>query len=378
MKILQFLFLFFCVQMHAQIIECKVIDAISQKPVAHIPVVIMETKTYQLTNDEGVVSFESNTIENKTLTFSDIFYQYQEVKVSNQKEILVTLEPNVTTLEEVVILNKPVPEVLNDVLNANLKQLDRNIKMETYYSEVIYNKDVKDRVSDGLVDFYLGEKKNKFVKYKIKESRVRKDKTTFEDTNEYLEVGLSKPNDVVEKAMKFKELSKLSKNKNYEYHVTSKQVGDRTINTIYYYPIKDAFDKILISGYMSYDASDKKILEINFKLIPEQSKYANEYYSILIAKFKIYNFSYHSKFKEINGLNIVTYNNVHFDLDFKFFGKKLLVHNQILFYTKNAHVVDDMPKDKAYFSDGTLFRAGSKYTNEFWLDSDLINYVIPY
>ncbi|MBC8884310.1 hypothetical protein H9X57_15775 [Flavobacterium piscinae] len=64
-------------------------------------------------------------------------------------------------LEEVIVTNKPIHQILAGILANSKNQLDKSIKLETYYREFVKINDNYSKFADGLIDFYVLPKKKK-------------------------------------------------------------------------------------------------------------------------------------------------------------------------------------------------------------------------
>jgi len=96
----------------------------------------------------------------------------------NEKEQIIRLEPEEYALEEVVVVNKPLHEIMNNLVSNSKNQLDRDVKLDTYYREFLKINDQYSKFSDGLVTYYLQPKR----KDKVKANVVVNESRAFEIT----------------------------------------------------------------------------------------------------------------------------------------------------------------------------------------------------
>src|SRR5690606_32958105 len=127
-------------------------------PFANIYVV--ESTQGVISNEDGVFKFYIPTGSEK-IEISHLGYQSKIYNVSDLKAEFETivLEADEFALEEVIVSNRPVNEILAGIIENSKLQLDKNIKLETYYREFVKINNKYTKFADGLIDFYLQPKR---------------------------------------------------------------------------------------------------------------------------------------------------------------------------------------------------------------------------
>nr|WP_317632020.1 carboxypeptidase-like regulatory domain-containing protein [uncultured Flavobacterium sp.] len=362
----------------AQNLTGKVLDAKTKEPIAYLVIQVDESEKYQITNESGEFSFNLSDVNNKTLIFENTYYLTKKIQVQNSDNLLVELEPNSVTLEEIIIASKPYSQVFDDIFNAKSNTIDKQIKLETYYIESVFDNENIIKTADGLVDFYILDKKKNFVNSKINESRIRviQDKTDEELQAISLEASPSK---IVEASIQMSQVKDLGKNKKYEFHTTAFKVGNKQMHSLYFYPKQNATDDLMLTGKIIFDAESKKIEEISYELVKEKSKYAQKYKSVLlIAKLKINDIKISAKYTIINGFNVVNFSNYHVNMEIKMFGKNAYFNNTLKMFTHKMDILETKNYEKDYFQNVSLFKFGNHNHSNFWEKEPFKNWELKF
>lgn len=356
----------------AQTIKVKVISQETQQAIPHITVFNEDSSFFITSNQKGELILDADKVLNTTLYIDDFSFETSEKTIDSVKDFDWILKPNAETLEELVIYTRPIKDLLLEVIDHSVATFSKNKKVEAFYRENYKKNDKVETFSEGLMDFYIGNNL-KNVNTIVKQSR-NVDVTT--DPNDTLDMSLtliSKPEDLIETSMRFKFLKNLVKDKNYEFVVKSKKVGDRLLHTCYIQSKPDVKKSHLYKGYFVFDEQKKLILETNFAFEEEKKQY-NSTINLLIAKFDFLDLIYKTKYFDSDKLYYPTYARLDYDLIVN--SKMARISNRRLqsssyFYTLDFVDTTEVPKKEDLYTLSSLYSRGTKYGYEFWTD-DLI------
>ena len=208
----------------------------------------------------------------------------------------------------------------------------------------------------------------------VKQSRI-KDLYNVNPTNRAVS---SKPQDVIESSMLFSMLKKIIQDKKqYEFYITAKKVGEKTIHTFYVNPKEKSKAKHLFKGSVVFDDEKKLILETNFAFDPDRKKYNTPINKIVVkadikdirfeSKYMVSEEFYHPSYAKrtidaIANSKLAKIDNAH-------------INNQAYFYVLSADKTTKRPSQNIIYNSGNLYNNGNKYTVEFWKNAKVINLV---
>lgn len=358
------LFLFISAIANAQSFQGVVTDIETGKPISQITIVSVDQTYFVTSNEKGEVVLPE-TILNKKLFINDYEYQYSEKTFTSPQSFVWELTPNSETLEEIVIY-EDAAKTLQEIIDNSIKSLSSNIKLETYYRENYIENNQIASFADGIVDFYISDK----IDMVAKQTRVK----DFSEVNEENRAMANTPTQIVDISLRFSVLKKMLKDKKkYEYYVTAKKVGEKTIHTCYITPLEKSKKRFLMKGYFVFDEANKLILETSYGFDPEKKKY-NSPVNLIIGKIDFNNISFKSKFITTNLLYYPSYSKLSKDLTINSKlakMKNVRVNNDSFFYTLNAVKTNKKPAEERIFKMGTLYSSGNKYSREFWNDPEI-------
>ena len=381
---MRYFFLFIVVfgmsTLHSQInYKGKLIDSVTNEPIAFANIYNTEAKQGTYSNSEGEFSFfVNNNIQHITISY--LGYKTLEVPISSlEKEkintILFTQEDYL--LEEIIVTDKPLNTIIEGLIENSQKELERNVKLETYYREFVKINDQYSKFADGLVDYYLKPKRKDKVKAKVivNESRafelVKEENLETKGTISSSLNSLYNFKDATDDFFSFNTietyLSKTKTSEEYDFNIKRKVSEDgREIEIIEVKPLPE-IEKLLIEGYIVYDAKKKLILEYDLKVSEHHKKYS-QLKNMILFKGKLNDFSLKVSFKNENDKYIPNYKKISFDFYLKF-GKMV---NDNLSGTSDVlinHYQDDnviFPHKDLFYEEHSLYENGKNYTTEFW------------
>src|SRR5690606_6377456 len=301
------LFLFISAIANAQSFQGVVTDIETGKPISQITIVSIDQTYFVTSNEKGEVVLPE-TILNKKLFINDYEYQYSEKTFTSPQSFVWELTPNSETLEEIVIYEDAF-KTLDEIIANSIKSFSNNIKLEAYYRENYIENGQIASFAEGIVDFYINHNL-KDVQMVAKESRIK----DFTQTDDIVKTTGAKPQEIVEGSMRFKTLREIIRDKKkYEFYVTAKQVGDKTIHTCYFGPTEKSKKRFLLKGYFVFDETKKLILETNYAFDPEKKKH-NKPINIVLAKMDILDMDFSAKYIATEKLYYPSYAKMTFDL----------------------------------------------------------------
>lgn len=372
-----FQFLFFT-SFGQKVFEGKIIDKNSKESIPFANIFAQNSTQGVISNEDGVFKFyipkdvekiEVGHIGYKTQIFS--------VKEINAAQITIQLETDEMALEEVIVTNKPINQILTGILLNSKNQLDKSIKLETYYREFVKINNKYSKFADGLIDFYLQPKRKEKVEAKliINQSRAFQlvEKGEIEQKGKLDLAELDSFFDIQKAAngfFSFDYIEKISTDKtseNYEFELRSKKdQNGNAIEVIYINP-KSTIKEALLEGKITYDPVNKIILDINLKMSEKHKQYV-KLRSALIFKFAIHDIQIKQTYKYVNGKYIPSYRKSIADLHMKF-GKQIddrIMCISDLVVTNFDDNIINVPAKNSYFKERSLYSNGKNFNENFW------------
>jgi hypothetical protein len=148
------IFLIINFNLYSQII---VVDSQTKQPIPNVSVFNSEKNFINLTNKNGQIFINNDTISIKDLSFSHISYDDKIIEKKIIKNFdTIFLSPRIQKLEDVILTTS---------LNKDY------IKIKGFYRSYLYNNNIVFAYSDGLVEYYINTKNDK-VKNNILSSRL--------------------------------------------------------------------------------------------------------------------------------------------------------------------------------------------------------------
>jgi hypothetical protein len=365
------------------VIEGKIIDEATKEAIPFTNIYDLNSTQGVISNDEGVFKFfiPSNA---KTIEISHLGYKSKSIALSEIPEgfAIFFLEADELALEEVIVTNKPVSEILNKIIDNSKLQLDKSIKLETYYREFVKINNQYSKFADGLIDFYLKPKRKTKIEANliVNESRAfqlaTKENIEAKGTLDMSELGSFF--DIQNAANGFFsfELDKITSKRNsakYDFELRSKKDSNgNTIETVYIIP-KENIKEVLLEGKVSYDPEKKIILEIDLKMSDKHKQYV-EMINALVMKFAIYDIQIIQTYKFVNGKYIPSYRKSIADIHIKF-GKKMddrFMCISDLLVTNFFDNLENYPTEELFFKEKDLYSNGMNFKENFWETNNVI------
>ena len=373
------LLLFFAFGYSQKTIKGKVLEATTSEALPFVNLFSSESNQGVYTNLEGYFEFQiPNGVQ--SITISCLGYKTIIIPIENlnEKEQIIRLEAEEYALEEVIVVNKPLHEIMNNLVSNSKNQLDRDVKLDTYYREFLKINDQYSKFSDGLVTYYLQPKRKDKVKANVVVNESRAFEITAANDLEYEgKADLA----ALDTFFNFKDatdsffnfnmienfLTNAKSSKKYDFQIKTYQTQSGvSFEKIMIKPLPE-IKELLVEGYIIYDATSKVIMEYDLQLAATHKQYS-ELRNMLLFKFKLNDLQVKVSFRMENGKYIPNYNKTVFDLYMKF-GKQindnlsgvcdLLVNNY-----SNTNVI--LPAKETFYTKRSLYENGMNHHSNYW------------
>src|SRR5690554_313356 len=245
-------------------------DFETDEPVSYVNIVAQGSNSSTVTNEDGKFQIwvSANT---KTLSFSHLNYDKYSLQLNHDKkeEIVVYLVETAFEMEELYITQRPIKDIILEVLDNSQKQFSDDVVLNTYYREMLTINNEINTFGDGMLDFYYKDKKESDII--VNQSRFARFKS--EEFKAYeaspLTLYLLNMQELVTDAFQFTTMRKIVKEKEYGLSLTQKTGADgRTLTILHFEPESNA-KKVALKGTMVYDEEKKLVLDIEMSVHPD-------------------------------------------------------------------------------------------------------------
>ncbi|HRE78379.1 MAG TPA: carboxypeptidase-like regulatory domain-containing protein [Flavobacterium sp.] len=379
-KIYLFLFALIALSSTAQslVFEGKIVDKTTQESIPFTNIFVQNSTQGVISNEDGIFKFY---IPNgaKNIEVGHIGYKTQIFSVTEIKAepITIQLETDEMALEEVIVTNKPINQILAGILSNSKNQLDKSIKLETYYREFVKINDKYSKFSDGVIDFYIQPKKKEKIESKlvVNQSRAfqlagideieKKGKADLSEMDSFFDIQKA-----ANGFFTYEYIDRISSdkaNESYDFELRSKKdQNGNTLEVIYIKP-KPNVAKALLTGKIIYDPIQKVVLDIDIKM-SENHKQHVETINALIMKFAVHDIQIKQTYKYSNDKYIPSYRKSIIDIHIKF-GKQMndrMMCVSDLVVTDFTDDVSSLPEKNKIFKERNLYSNGMNFTENFW------------
>lgn len=275
-------------------------------------------------------------------------------------------------MEEVIVTNKPLNEILKDVVETTRKKIKETAILTSYNREILKTDDDYYFFADGISKYHIKGKRRKMkTKLELKSSRVKEgncegmekfiEKSPLNyDLKEFNEAAFGR-NLALNSVMK-------SYTGKYVFKLKTTYYDNRKVNKIEFRPNDDVNLKGLdAKGYVIYDANTKLILETNIKKASSKKEDASEV-DIFIAEFRTIDFAQKYSFRFIEDTYTLSYikeykkmyiNNIwatKYDKTYTFYADLTTLNYQ--------SKVPEYKFDK--YKEDFIYQNGDQYKTKFW------------
>ncbi len=262
-------------------------DKTSGALIENVVVAILRTDENFQSNKEGVVKFNLNKPSRINIKHTE----YKELSISSvtikELETVIFLENISQDIEDIVITNRQSFNILKTLINKSMKQLTAPINLKIYSREFFKYNNEYTSYSDGLVNFCLKEKPDKFAA----DILVEQNRTYNLINNEKIIKKTLSYNmyDIIQNYYDFKYIANLAESK-------AKKKFDFEIKTVkgkvdFYQMLivpKPEIEEFLPTVTVIYDYRKNIILELEYFVEPSRFEYS-DVSNLKVVKGKVFN-----------------------------------------------------------------------------------------
>jgi hypothetical protein len=268
-------------------------DKTSGALIENVIVAILRTDENFQSNKEGVVKFNLNKPSRINIKHTE----YKEISLNSvtikELETVVFLESISQDIEDVVITNRQSFSILKTLINKSMKQLTAPINLKIYSREFFKYNNEYTSYSDGLVNFCLKEKPDKFAA----DILVEQNRTYNLVNNEKIIKKTLSYNmyDIIQNYYDFKYISNLAESKakkKFEFEIKTVR-GKADFYQMVISP-KPEIEEFLPTVTIIYDNKKNIILELEYFVEPKRFEYS-DVSNLKVVKGKVF----HSTFKAL-------------------------------------------------------------------------------
>lgn len=379
-KIYLFLFGLITLSLNAQthIFEGKIVDKTTQESIPFANIFVQNSTQGVISNEDGVFKFyipkDAENIEVGHIGYKTQLFLVSEIKA---EPITIQLETDEMALEEVIVTNKPINQILAGILSNSKNQLDKSIKLETYYREFVKINNKYSKFADGLIDFYLQPKRKTKIDANliVEQSRAfqlvekgeieQKGKLDLSELDSFFDIQKA-----ADGFFNYQYVEGIASNKSserYDFELRSKKDQEGNAVEIIYVIPKANVKETLMEGKITYDPINKIVLDIDLKMSDKHKQYI-KMRNVLIFKFAVHDIQIKQTYKYVNGKYIPSYRKSIADFHIKF-GKQMddrIMCVSDLVVTNFDDNVTTIPSKDSYFKERNLYQSGMNFTENFW------------
>jgi hypothetical protein len=255
--------------------------------VENVLVTILRTDENFQSNKEGSVKFKLSKPSKILISH----FEYKQITLNSatlkESEITINLESISQEIEDVVITNRQTFSILKALINKSMKQLTAPINLKIYTREFFKYNNEYTSYSDGLVNFCLIEKPDKFSA----DILVEQNRTYNLINNEKIEKKTLSYNmyDIIQNYYDFKYITQLAESK-------AKKKFDFEIKTVkgkedFYQMViapKPEIEEFLPTVTIIYNFKKNVILEIEYFVEPNRFDFS-DVSNLKVIKGKVFN-----------------------------------------------------------------------------------------
>ncbi len=348
-------------------------DMATSAPMDHVTVATADGKQVTISNEEGAFALTCPSGTQK-IVFSYLGYaDYTVLLKQLPGDGIIFMEPKDFVLDEIIIVNRPINEFIQELVDNSILHLDAPIVLNTYYREFVKVNDQYTKFADGLIDYSVFRNK-KSVKTEVSVKQSRAAKLPTDETIDAAS-GLDVRKAVAGSSVFYTLGKTLLDDKNYQKHDfiirSQKDAQGKEIQVISFSP-KPGIQEAMYTGRIVFYPDSNLITNFDIKLDPAYAQFA-KVVNLLIIKAKLTALDYQSGFKIADGKYMLSYASRNGALHF--WNKKKYDDNlefkSDLVATGYSTTVPEMRKDEKY-REKTLYERGTSYTDKFWLKGNAV------
>ena len=255
--------------------------------IENVLVNILRTNENFLSNKEGLVKFKLDKPSRIIISQTE----YKQVTLNSvtfkEPELIIELESISQDIEDVVITNRQSFSILKTLITKSMKQLTAPINLKIYSREFFKYNDEYTSYSDGLVNFCLKEKPDKFAA----DILVEQNRTYNLINNEKIEKKTLSYNmyDIIQNYYDFKYINNLAESKakkKFEFEIKTVR-GKANFYQMVITP-KPEIEEFLPTVTIVYDFKKNIILELEYFVEPNRFEFS-DVSNLKVVKGKVFN-----------------------------------------------------------------------------------------
>lgn len=372
MKLIAYLFLLFPILSFAQTITYSgvVRDKSTGKPIEHVSISVYDSNVATLTNSEGRFRITVPTSAKK-INFNHLSYDRLDYVFTEQTEnITIYLNDSSFELEEMVLYNRPIKDVIKDVIDNSKAKFSKDVKLNTYYREMMNIDGKVYSYADGMLNYYFKNKATSNVI--VEQSRALVFNDDFKNYEQApIKFYLLDLQTIITSAFKFERIWNIVKNKNYDLYVTGKKAADGRELKILYFEPSDSNTENYYKGTLIFDDEKKLVLEINIELSPKHLKNLKEE-SRIVYKVKFTDISFKQIFNDVNDRYFLAYDTRRIEGDVKMGEHRFSVGGIHELISVNSSITNEKPDPNKIYFEKTLDVLGKNFKTKFWENQNVI------
>lgn len=266
--------------------------------IENVMVKLARTDENFISNPEGRVKFKLKTSNPTKIEISHD--EYKSISITSKKivpnENIIELDLIAQEIEDIVITSKKPNLILKNLITKSMKQLTAPINLKIYTREFFKYNNEYTSYSDGLVNFCLKEKPEKFAA----DILVEQNRTYNLINNETIEKKTLSYNmyDIIGNYYDFKYIKFLTENKahkKFNFEIKTVRGNDELYRMVI--KPKPEIEEFLPEITILYNFVKSMILEINYDVDPQRIEYS-DVSNLKVVKGKIFKSSFNVLFIE--------------------------------------------------------------------------------
>ena len=262
-------------------------DKVTGNLIENVLVNILRTDENFQSNKEGLVKFKLEKPSRISISQAEYKQAVLNSITFKTTEIIVELESISQDIEDIVITNRQAFSILKTLINKSMKQLTAPINLKIYSREFFKYNNEYTSYSDGLVNFCLKEKPDKFAA----DILVEQNRTYNLVNNEKIEKKTLSYNmyDIIQNYYDFKYINNLAESKakkKFEFEIKTVR-GKANFYQMVIKP-KPEIEEFLPTVTIVYDFKKNIILELEYFVEPNRFEFS-DVSNLKVVKGKVFN-----------------------------------------------------------------------------------------
>ena len=262
-------------------------DKVTGNLIENVLVNILRTDENFQSNKEGLVKFKLEKPSRISISQAEYKQAVLNSITFKTTEIIVELESISQDIEDIVITNRQAFSILKTLINKSMKQLTAPINLKIYSREFFKYNNEYTSYSDGLVNFCLKEKPDKFAA----DILVEQNRTYNLVNNEKIEKKTLSYNmyDIIQNYYDFKYINNFAESKakkKFEFEIKTVR-GKANFYQMVITP-KPEIEEFLPTVTIVYDFKKNIILELEYFVEPNRFEFS-DVSNLKVVKGKVFN-----------------------------------------------------------------------------------------